>query len=501
MYIECMPKRSHLGTSDREFFRKVSEAAFANPFGKDRTELDLKIAGRPQGYQSSLLDEVLQKVAARVSALESEGLADIRMYEGNDLELAEVIFLFDIYHRCVDDFDGLIREQTRTGDSPCRVTFADNVLSMLAKRGFNQERALRLFAIFYQIRRAYYFIDRGLVGQSPSMMTLRMHLWNSVFTHDMRWYDNFLCDRMEDFSTLLLGETGTGKGAAAAAIGRSGFIPFDNEKSCFAGSFTRNFISINLSQYQESLIESELFGHKKGSFTGAVDNHEGLLSRCTPNGSIFLDEIGDVSIPVQIKLLQVLQERTFSPVGSHTKLRFYGRVIAATNRALDELRLENKFRDDFFYRLCSDIISVPTLRQRIQEDEGELDTLLSYLIGRMIESPEDELVSMVRKALDRDIGKQYHWPGNVRELEQAVRRILITRQYKGDSRTSTPDLRERLIKGIDTGTLDANAVVRSYCYLLYQKYLTYEEVARRTGLDRRTVKKHILFECEKSGNA
>jgi transcriptional regulator of acetoin/glycerol metabolism len=108
---------------------------------------------------------------------------------------------------------------------------------------------------------------------------------------------------------------------------------------------------------------------------------------------------------------------------------------------------------------------------------------------------------MVRKALDRDIGKQYHWPGNVRELEQAVRRILITRQYKGDSRTSTPDLRERLIKGIDTGTLDANAVVRSYCYLLYQKYLTYEEVARRTGLDRRTVKKHILFECEKSGNA
>ncbi|MGD0886229.1 MAG: sigma 54-interacting transcriptional regulator [Thermodesulfovibrionales bacterium] len=495
-----MSKRSRLGTADKDFFRKVSEAAFANPFGKDRTELDLKIAGRPQGYRSGLLEEVLQKVAARVHALESEGLADIRSYEGNDLDLAQTIFLFDIYHRYVDDFDGLIREQTRSGDSPCRIKFVNNALSMLAKRGFNHERSLRLFAIFYQIRRAYYFIDRGLVGQSPSMMTLRMHLWNSVFTHNMKWYDSFLCDRMEDFSTLLLGETGVGKGAAAAAIGRSGFIPFDPDKGCFAGSFTRNFISINLSQYHEALIESELFGHKKGSFTGAVDNHEGLLSRCTPNGSIFLDEIGDVSTQIQIKLLQVLQERTFSPVGSHEKLRFSGRVIAATNKSIDELRRENKFRDDFFYRLCSDVISVPTLRQRIQEDGRELDTLLSYLIGRMIERPEDELVSMVRKALDRDIGKQYHWPGNVRELEQAVRRILITRKYKEDSRTYAPDLRERLIKGIDTGTLNANAVVRSYCKLLYQQYHTYEEVARRAGLDRRTVKKHILFEREESGN-
>lgn len=490
-----MPVRARLESADRGFFRKVSEAAFANPFGKDRTELDLKIVGRPQGDQNGLLNEVLEKVAARVRTLESEGLADIRIYEGNDRELVQTIFLFDLYHRYLDEFDGLIREQTKSGDSPCRVSFANNVLSMLDRRGFSNERALKLFAIFYQIRRAYYFIDRGLIGQSPSMMTLRMHLWNSVFTHNMRWYDDFLCDRMEDFSTLLLGETGVGKGAAAAAIGRSGFIPLDIQKGCFSGSFTRNFISINLSQYQESLIESELFGHKKGAFTGAVDNHEGIFSRCSPNGSIFLDEIGDVSIPVQIKLLQVLQERTFSPVGSHTQLRFHGRVIAATNKSIDKLRQEKKFRDDFFYRLCSDIISVPTLRQRIQEDQGELDNLLSYLIGRMTGAPEGEVVAMVRAALERDLGKDYHWPGNVRELEQAVRRILITRHYTGDSRTSDRDLRERLIRGIDTGTLDADAMVRSYCHLLYQKYFTYEEVARRTGLDRRTVKKYVLSEA------
>jgi transcriptional regulator with PAS, ATPase and Fis domain len=200
---------------------------------------------------------------------------------------------------------------------------------------------------------------------------------------------------------------------------------------------------------------------------------------------------------VQIKLLQVLQERTFSPVGSHTRLRFHGRVIAATNKAIDELRYEKKFRDDFFYRLCSDIITVPTLRQRVQEDRGELDSLLSYLIDRMTGNPAGEVVAMVREALESDLGKDYHWPGNVRELEQAVRRILITRHYRGDSRTPTPDLRERLIRGIDTGTLDAHAVVGSYCSLLYKKYFTYEEVARRTGLDRRTVKKYVLSESAK----
>jgi len=501
MYIGCMPTKKRLEAADRDFFAKVSEAAFANPFGKDRTDLDLKIAGRQSADKNDLLDEVLHKVAERVRKLESGGLADIRVYEGNDRQLAEIIFLFDIYHRCLDDFDALILEQTKAGDSPCRVSFAEDVLSMLNNRGFGQERALKIFAIFYQIRRAYYFIDRGLVGKSPSMMTLRMHLWNSVFTHNMKWYDDFLYDRMEDFSTLLLGETGVGKGAAAAAIGRSGYVPFDLKKGCFTESFTRNFIAINLSQYPESLIESELFGHRKGSFTGAVDDHEGVFSRCSANGSIFLDEIGDVSVPVQIKLLQVLQERTFSPVGSHSKLRFNGRVIAATNRPIDELREEKKFRDDFFYRLCSDVISVPSLRQRIQEDRTELDDLLSYLIGRMIGNPQDQaaVMVMVGQALERDLGRDYHWPGNVRELDQAVRRILITQHYKGDSKPAGPDLREKLIRGIDTGTLSADAVIKSYCSLLYQKYSTYEEVARRTGLDRRTVKKHILSAASENG--
>src|SRR5437667_11103543 len=218
---------------------------------------------------------------------------------------------------------------------------------------------------------------------------------------------------MEDFSTLLLGETGTGKGTAAAAIGRSGFIPFDEKKSCFAESFTHGFLSLNLSQYPETLIESELFGHKKGAFTGAIEAHEGIFSRGSAYGAIFLDEIGEVSAPVQIKLLQVLQERTFSPVGSHEKLRFRGRVIAATNKPLDELRGKRVFRDDFFYRLRSDMITVPPLRQRIQEAPAELDLLLDHLVSKTSGRSAPELLALVRKSLSEGLEKTYSWPGNV----------------------------------------------------------------------------------------
>src|SRR5439155_22025679 len=118
------------------------------------------------------------------------------------------------------------------------------------------------------------------------------HAWNNIFTHDVRCYDRYLWNRMEDFSTLLLGETGTGKGTTAAAIGRSGFIPFEEKKGCFAESFTRSFVALNLSQYPEALIESELLGDKKGAFTGAIEAHERSFSRGSHCGARFLDDGG-----------------------------------------------------------------------------------------------------------------------------------------------------------------------------------------------------------------
>jgi hypothetical protein len=328
-----------LSPDDREFFQIVAQSTFCNPFSEQRQILDAKIVGHPVELLSeSHLQEMSRIVSNRLAKLPTHGQAELRHFSGADQELMRIAFLFDVYHQFCNPMDELIAQQTRLGAESAPVNFAAEVLQRLQGRGFPREEARRYLAIFYQLRRAFHFIVTGLIGRSPCMYDFRRHLWNNVFTHDIQLYDRYLWNRMEDFSTLLLGETGTGKGTAAAAIGRSGYIPFDEKKECFTESFMRNFIALNLSQAPESLIESELFGHRKGAFTGAIEAHEGVLARCSPHGAIFLDEIGDVSVPVQIKLLQVLQERTFCPVGSHEPARFRGRVIAATNRPLEALR-------------------------------------------------------------------------------------------------------------------------------------------------------------------
>jgi DNA-binding NtrC family response regulator len=479
---------------DRTFFRLVGEAAFSNPFSDERAKTDLKIIGPSVRRVSTAraLQIMMETVAGRVAKLDAAGHGDVRRFAGEDRELVETALLFDAFHQWIDVFDRLIQDQITAGDTPLQVPFASSARSLLARRGFTAKATGHYIAVFYQLRRAFYFINQSLIGHSQCMQTLRERLWNNVFTHDIRWYERFLWDHMEDFSTVLLGETGTGKGAAAAAIGRSGYIPFNMEKECFTESFTRSFVSINLSQFAPALLESELFGHRKGAFTGAIDQHDGVLARCSPHGAIFLDEIGDVTVPVQIKLLQVLQERTFAPVGSHEMLRFRGRVIAATNKPLDKLRQQGHFRDDFFYRLCSDVITVPSLRQRLQEDPRELNKLLNHVIKRLTGRESEPLIAEIREVFRNQLGDHYPWPGNVRELEQAVRRILLTKQYEGDLMAkAAPDVQARLLAGIEGGILDAEALLSAYCTLLYQRYGTYEEVARRTQLDRRTVKKYI----------
>jgi DNA-binding NtrC family response regulator len=487
-----MVQRLELAGSEREFFALVSSAAFVNPFSDERVEIDLKIAGAPPGVSGEGRTALLiPKVTERLEAFAEAGKADLGSYAGDDRETVETVFLFDTYHRYLGDFDQLIRDQIEAGDEPCPVPFAKKALSEMRRRGFEAQEAVRYFAMLYQLRRAYFFIGQGMVGRSRSMKELRRRLWNNVITHNIRWYVRHLLDRMEDFSTLLLGETGTGKGTAAAAIGRSGLIPFDEKSGRFVESFTKAFVFINLSQFPEALLESELFGHRKGAFTGAVESHEGIFSRCSPHGAIFLDEIGEVPVTVQIKLLQVLQERLFSPVGSHEKRRFRGRVVAATNRPLRELRQKGGLRDDFFYRLCSDIITVPPLRERLEEDPGELDELLSHVLYRMTGGEPRALMEKVREALSSSLPARYSWPGNVRELEQCVRRILLTNRYEGDESGCALDPRGKVFEGIDAGAFDAQSLLSAYCFLLYQRHPTLAEVARRTKLDRRTVRKHI----------
>jgi len=486
-------KTKQLVGDERAFFGIVKEAAFSNPFSDLRRELDKKITGfvHSPGNETDEILLIINAIGEKIRRLETEGKANIKCFSGEDKEIMSYAFLFDIFHKHIDSFDASINEQLKSNEKLIKITFAGEVLNSITKRGFSKEESLLYFALFFQLRRAFYFINNSIVGESDSIRKLKCSLWQNIFTEDISCYARTLWNKMEDFSTVLTGETGTGKGSAANAIGMSGFIPFDENTNSFVESFTHSFISITLSQYSENLIESELFGHTKGAFTGATETHKGVFSRCSPHGSIFLDEIGDVSETIQVKLLKVMQERVFSPVGSSDKKRFSGRLIAATNKSLSEMCKSGRLRYDFYYRLCSDIIEVPSLRLRIAENQNELIQLVNHTVERILGGKDSKLTDKIYAVIIKDLGANYSWPGNVRELQQCVRRILLKGHYEGFIPESGQDDYSKLTADLRNGKLTAEKLLSEYCSILYKQHGSYEKVSLITYLDRRTVKKYI----------
>jgi formate hydrogenlyase transcriptional activator len=209
-----------------------------------------------------------------------------------------------------------------------------------------------------------------------------------------------------DSTVLLLGETGTGKELIARAI---------HERS---RRKERTFVKLNCAAIPTGLLESELFGHEKGAFTGAIAQRIGRFELAT-NGTAFLDEVGEIPLELQPKLLRVLQDREFERLGSSRTLRSDARLIAATNADLESLVEEQQFRSDLFYRLNVFPIHVPPLRER-PEDIPLLVRHFVQHLARGMNKAIDTIPSKVMEALC-----QYRWPGNVRELENVIERAVI----------------------------------------------------------------------------
>jgi DNA-binding NtrC family response regulator len=500
-FIELTPAKptmdamhNNLNSHQRKLFSLFTQAIYANPFSPDRRKTDCLISGLPESStDKNILERVINLAAEQVRQLLQPGRVRPASFTlDTDRQLIQNLYLFHVFHTFSETLDKHILVQSREKDKLIPLPEADDALLSLKRLGFSQTESLHYFALFFQMRRAYFFIQRSIVGCSPAMTHLREQLWNNIFTHDIDRYARGLWQRMEDFSTLFLGETGTGKSLAAAAIGRSGFIPFNQKSLCFHDNFATAFVSRNLSQYSDQLIESELFGHKKGAFTGAIQSHLGVFALCSPYGAIFLDEIGDAPLTIQIKLLHVLQERTFSPVGSLEEKRFSGRVIAATNRPLNKMRSLGTFRNDFYFRLSSDKIQIPPLRVRIAEDPKELTLLIDFLLTRITGRQDDDLTETIQQTIINGMGFTYPWHGNVRELEQCIRQVILNNSCTRDTPLRQNTSANQLIENaIDSGTMNITELTARYCNLLHQKHGTYQAVARLTGLDRRTVKKHI----------
>jgi len=208
-------------------------------------------------------------------------------------------------------------------------------------------------------------------------------------------------------TVLIVGETGTGKEQIARAIHHASAAHRKGE-----------LVAVNCAALPESLLESELFGHEKGAFTSAVSQRVGRFE-VADGGTIFLDEAGDIPMPMQAKLLRVLQERKFERVGGTTSIEVDVRVIAATHRDLKKLVRQGKFREDLYYRLNVVRIELPPLRDRL-EDVPLLATHFAAKYARPDEPPKSVAPEAMEKLL------AHNWPGNIRELENAIERACVT---------------------------------------------------------------------------
>lgn len=234
-------------------------------------------------------------------------------------------------------------------------------------------------------------------------------------------------------TVLIRGETGTGKERVARAI---------HQHSDHA---TEPFIAVNCTALSESLLESELFGHVKGAFTGATAGRRGYFE-LAGSGTVFLDEIGDTSQEFQAKLLRVLQERTFYPVGGETVRSTDARIIAATHQPLEALVEEGSFREDLYFRLRVVEMTIPPLRERM----GDLPLLVEALLARIRRETGQTVDRMEPAALA--MMEAYDWPGNVRELENALTRAALVAR----GRTLAAD---HLRLGVDRPVMDEERVV------------------------------------------
>jgi DNA-binding NtrC family response regulator len=315
-------------------------------------------------------------------------------------------------------------------------------------------------------------------------------VWQSIFTHDMQRYRRTLYARMGEFATLITGPSGTGKELVARAIARSRYLAFDERTLSFPGEQTELFYPINISALAPTLVESELFGHRRGAFTGAVEERKGWLETCPEAGSVFLDELGDLDPGIQVKLLRVIETRTFHPVGETAGRVFRGKLIAATNRDLAARAAKGEFREDLYYRLCSDQIVTPTLASQIAESPGALEEMVEYMARRVAGAEAEALARDVHQWIAEKLGRDYSWPGNYRELEQCVKNVLIRRDYRPLAGKAEGAL-EEMTGDFIAGRLTAEELLSRYCTLVYRKTGSYEETARRVGLDRRTVKSKV----------
>ena len=340
-------------------------------------------------------------------------LTDLRMKGMNGLELltevraldAEIVVIVMTAYASVET---AVEAMRKGAYDYITKPFINDEIRVMLRRALNQRHLSRENRhLKRELRERYRF--ENIVGNSEAM--------EKVYR---------LIEKVSAISSnvLVFGETGTGKELVARAI------HYNSERA------ERPFVAVNCGALTESLLESELFGHVKGAFTGAIANREGFF-RKADKGTLFLDELSEISLGLQVKLLRAIQEREVIPVGGREPLKFDVRLIAATNKNLEDEVKKGTFREDLFYRVNVITIPLPPLRER-QED---IPLLVNHFLQKYAPRLGKPSVKIAREAMQ--VLVNYDWPGNVRELENMVERTVAL--CEGDT-IETTDLPEKLTR-------------------------------------------------------
>jgi len=320
-----------------------------------------------------------------------------------------------------------------------------------------------------------------ILGSSEAMVAARRHTWAACFGGSLLEMLD-LEKVIRDHDVLVLGETGTGKEHFASAMMAA--TPGGNSGQRAPHS------AINAAAIPEALVESELFGHVKGAFTGATDTREGRI-RGANGGAFFLDEVGDLPSKTQVKLLRVIETNDVYPVGSDSSFKVDLRYIAATHKNLEEMAERREFRRDLFERLAGNIIRITPLRDRPEDILAIGQSFVRRHLDRPVHQPR---VAQIEAWLRSREARSYRWPGNVRELQNSLRNMMLglapalsrSANPASSSGSTNPDLPGPIAKC--EATLEQ--VEDWYIHrVLHHEGKNYSRSARRLGIDRSTVKR------------
>jgi two-component system, NtrC family, response regulator AtoC len=390
-------------------------------------------------FQASSGEEALKLLQEQAIDLV---LTDLRLTGMNGLQLLTEVRTFDqeivvIVMTAYASVETAVEAMRKGAYDYLTKPFINDEIRVMLRRALNQRHLSRENRhLKRELRERYRF--ENIVGHSEAM--------EKVYR---------LIEKMSGISSnvLIVGETGTGKELVARAI------HYNSERS------DRPFVAVNCGALTESLLESELFGHLKGAFTGAIANQEGFF-RKADKGTLFLDEISEVSHGLQVRLLRAIQEREVIPVGGREPLRFDVRLIAATNRLLEDEVKKGTFREDLFYRINVITIPLPPLRDR----KEDVPLLVNHFLQKYAQRLGKPSVKILREAMQALVN--YDWPGNVRELENMIERAVALCEEDLIERTDLPDKLTQVkiaIRDLDEYEMTLDALEEQHIRKVLQK--------------------------------